>query len=612
VLTAAEEATVDIAPQTYYDEAYDTESPATSIVGSSKIVGGSVIIRRTTALTSVSYPRTQIITSSVNVVYNQSLTSMSFPELLSAFNFDVIGNPLLTSVSFPKLESLEAACSISYNALLTTISAPLLTQLYYWYIEVNPLLTSISFPKLRRALIAHLNNCAAMTTYSLPMLHDAPVFIQTCPLLATVSLPQLYSSLQLDATYSGVQLKALPALQSVDLSSLTTTTQLYITGTAASPITSLSFPALVDILYSDVYSAVPGTPSIGKLTLTTMPLVTSLSAPLLARIGALATITGLALTTLSLPSLTTLGGGLTVSTCTSLTTITLAALTTVGGSITCNSGNGNIEFTTGVTQVPGPSTSYSLLVSAVNSGTPVPGTGSISVSTTVQSVPVVTGVGLTSQMLTTAFVLGYTASQAPITSWELFWYTGGVTSSMGDSAVTLSSTGSTASVSFSSSYPQGSNPAFQDFWIQAFNSTGVGGTAFQVQMTTPPGTPVYWESSSLVNIAGGSWTMDIYDSAVGGNLMSSASYFVGNYSNITGLFTNFNTLAIGSTYYVESYIYPNDVLDSGQTYMQESANTQYFTNFTPSPPTYRTPARLSFVYNGATAANSIFLNIVAS
>jgi hypothetical protein len=280
--------------------------------------------------------------------------------------------------------------------------------------------------------------------------------------------------------------------------------------------------------------------------------------------------------------------------------------------MTYNTGSGNIEFAVGVTQVPGPATSYSLTISAVNSGTPVPGTGSISVSTTTQTVPVVTGVGSTSQMLTTAFSLGYTASQGPITSWELFWYTGGVTSSMGDSAVTLSSTGSTASVSFSSSYPQGSNPAFQDFWIQAFNGTGVGGTAFQVVMTTPPGSPVYWESTSNVNVSGGSWTMDIYDSAVGGNLMSSASYFVGNYSSVTGLFTNFITLTPGSTYYVEGFVYPNDVLDSGQTFMQESASQQFFTNFSPSPPTYTTPARLAFVYNGATAANSIFLNILHS
>jgi microcystin-dependent protein len=279
--------------------------------------------------------------------------------------------------------------------------------------------------------------------------------------------------------------------------------------------------------------------------------------------------------------------------------------------MTYNSTTGFMEFSAGVTQVPGPTATYSLLVTALNSGSPlIPGTGSVSVFTTLQTAPIVRGVGSTSHDLTQAFTLGYTASQGPITSWELFWYNLGATVTLTDPTVTLSTTGGTASVNFSSAYPgPGSNPAFQNFWIQAFNNAGVGATAFQVVMTTPGGTPLYFLANSSGPTANfGTWNIDIYDSAVGGNLVGNASYYIGNYSNVAGLFTNYFALGIGTTYYVKATAYSNEVLESGSSYVNEAGTYQYFTSFTTPPPTYNTPSRLPFVYNGS---NTINLNILS-
>lgn len=293
-----------------------------------------------------------------------------------------------------------------------------------------------------------------------------------------------------------------------------------------------------------------------------------------------------------------------ISSDTPLTTVTVTGQPSW---MTYNSGTGMMEFSAGITQVPGPATTYPILISAVNTGNPlVPGTGSFSVTAVAQSVPVVTGVGATSHDLAQAFTLGYTATPGPITNWEIFWWNMGATVVITDPTISLVYTGSTASVSFNSSYPGPGSNMNQDFWIQATNNSGTGATVCNVYTTIPGGSPLYWLGNSVAVSPNGNWVIDIFDSAIGGNLVASASYFVGNYANVTGSFTVYFALTPAVTYYAKATVYTSVVLDSGLSKAGEGGNYEYFTSYTNPPPTYTSPNRLGFVYNGG---NTISIDV---
>ncbi len=247
------------------------------------------------------------------------LTSVSFPAIQSSGGFTVAGDTALTSLDLNSLATITGPLTLTGLLGLTSISLPRLTTAAAITLTGNDNLATLSMPSLV--------TCTSINAISLTLLTS-----MTFTSLVTVNGPMSFSN-----STKKVLSVSFPALQTA-----ATTFDFDNTG-AASILESVSCPALLTVgnrlhlnghvkltsLSLGVLSAVVGTISLAGDNI----LSGALAFPSLTSVGSL-TITGTALGSLSFPALLTVGTGtggtVDLSANSFLTSVSLPVLTKMG------------------------------------------------------------------------------------------------------------------------------------------------------------------------------------------------------------------------------------------------------------------------------------------
>lgn len=191
----------------------------------------NIIIEGTTLLTTIDLSKLKSLLT-INISGNQNLTSINFDNLKKIYkDVHIDSNPLLTSLSFPILEkSTSGIFSVSYNNSLTSIGFPNLTNLLTANIENNTNLSSLNFNSLVKGNSGIRIENNNLTTIAFPSLINMSLSI-TDTHLASIDLPQL--------TTGAINFNCpLTMLNTPVISNC----HIYITN---SQLTSLNFPTLV-------------------------------------------------------------------------------------------------------------------------------------------------------------------------------------------------------------------------------------------------------------------------------------------------------------------------------------------------------------------------------
>ncbi len=134
-------------------------------VGDGQTGGGG---RGLVGLLSLNFPKlTQV--GSLYISYQEDLSSISAPELLTANDIGIESNPKLTNLSLPKLRVVTDEMWVYGNDLLETLSLPELTSLgNYLDVSSHLVLTTLELPKLTVAYEGlYFSNNEALDTCAL-------------------------------------------------------------------------------------------------------------------------------------------------------------------------------------------------------------------------------------------------------------------------------------------------------------------------------------------------------------------------------------------------------------------------------------------------------------
>ncbi len=278
-----------------------------------------------TLLSSVTFPA--LTSGSIDIDDNAGLQTLSLPELTSAPTLRLRNNPMLTSLSMTSLTNVRTV-DFNNNGALTTVSCPALTTGGDFYFAYNDALTTITFPVLTTAGTFVFYGDDALTALSFPALttmsnfnfHDnagttslsfpaltagESLTIINNPALTAFSTPALTTAgtfvVNDDHVLTALSLPALTtvdtfvvtndwSLTSVTADALTTAGQFTL---AANSVSTFSVTSLTTVdsmlLNSTTFTqlALPSLTSANTLTLSQNPDLTSISAPVLARLGSL-------------------------------------------------------------------------------------------------------------------------------------------------------------------------------------------------------------------------------------------------------------------------------------------------------------------------------------
>jgi hypothetical protein len=184
------------------------------------VLGGSIDIENNDALTSVNFPAvTQHgFANSLPIVIskNYSLTSVSFPVLLTAKDLKMEYNHSLTTINLPVLATTKDL-GISYTANLTSVSLPALTTTGNFFMGYDTVLAIVNAPLLNNSVYVSFSYNNALTSVSLPSLTiTGLISLYFCPSIPSLSLPALTSACPIISNNN--------TLTSVSFPSLTTMT----------------------------------------------------------------------------------------------------------------------------------------------------------------------------------------------------------------------------------------------------------------------------------------------------------------------------------------------------------------------------------------------------
>jgi hypothetical protein len=217
--------------------------------------------------------------NSFTIADNSLLSTLNFNSLTNTADFSIQNNTVLSTFSFPQLTTLSVGFRVRQNAALTNFSCPLLTTISSNFVlESNPLLTNFSLPALNTCGTLNIGSNTSLTNFTLPILTSGQHNFSTNNALTTVSFPNLTSL----GSSGGINFSNHAVL------------------------TNVNFPVLTALSGFQTFSS---------------PVLTTINLPLLSSIGNSNTtnsstsfyVSGCQLTNFNLPALTSLKGGISLS-----------------------------------------------------------------------------------------------------------------------------------------------------------------------------------------------------------------------------------------------------------------------------------------------------------
>ena len=136
----------------------------------------NMVIDANPVLTALSFPNYATPFAYVNITYNASLASLSFPVLNKLFgtNVRIYGNTVLSSFSMPLLNAIDDTGDLYISVgKLTSLSFPALTNCSSLQIAFSNYLTSVSLPVLNTVGHLSINSNTSLTSIGIPLLATA-------------------------------------------------------------------------------------------------------------------------------------------------------------------------------------------------------------------------------------------------------------------------------------------------------------------------------------------------------------------------------------------------------------------------------------------------------
>ncbi len=215
-----------------------------------KIIGGTLRVRNDSTITAVNLPiLADVLGGDVEITGNPVLSTISLHALRKTTSYLTIEkNPVLTSLNLTSLASTASIVDINCGTV-TNLSFPALTTTRMFHLSGSSLI-SLSFPVLSTStddftLGAYSTGDTAMsslTSLSLPVLTSTNKFVlYSAPVLTTLSLPMLQSTLQSWSTIGGFNIDSV-GITTLSVPLLQNGDQFWIR--KCNSLTSVSLPAL--------------------------------------------------------------------------------------------------------------------------------------------------------------------------------------------------------------------------------------------------------------------------------------------------------------------------------------------------------------------------------
>lgn len=139
----------------------------TTLIFPEMLTAGNSCFNNNTSVTTLSFPK---LTTTGSGCFNSltSATTLPFPELVTAGNLCFLGCALVTTLSFPELTTAGDQCFADLTAV-TSLSFPeLVTAGYGCFYNIN-LATTFSFPSLTSCGNQCFDTCSSATLFNLPL-----------------------------------------------------------------------------------------------------------------------------------------------------------------------------------------------------------------------------------------------------------------------------------------------------------------------------------------------------------------------------------------------------------------------------------------------------------
>jgi hypothetical protein len=165
--------------------------------------------------------------------------------------------------------------------------------------------------------------------------------------------------------------------------------------------------------------------------------------------------------------------------------------------------NQSLEFAAGYTVIPGPTSSYSFALTAVNAQGS--GSGTISVNSYSVQPPIVSGAATVAHTFGTSEDIGFTASNGPILGWSI--------EPSDHAGLSFNYSGVGATISLDETYDQGAGAVYT---ISATNGSGTGSTVSTITTAATFDKVIYYNLTTPARIKSGTGNINVYDASVGG------------------------------------------------------------------------------------------------